>query len=153
MGYFNTALGKELNHERGNYYSKYRFTPDKTKHCLRPARAGLKGRDGRYYPFFLKLPGLGKWGCGCRGFDGCRYPEGDNETEASAPIINNNQRVWAVYKDIELDSDIFADIGRDFSGAGQVSCGRVGSAKTLFFKQREAVDFALNWLNQMPEEP
>lgn len=75
------------------------------------------------------------------------------ETEAGAPVINNNQRVWAVYKDIELDSDLFADIGRDFSGAGQVSCGRVGSAKTLFFKQREAVDFALKWLNQTEEKP
>ncbi len=63
-----------------------------------------------------------------------------------APLLENGERVWKTFADIELDADIFPRIGADFERTGQVSIGRVGSADTRFFSQRAGVDFAQQWL-------
>jgi aminoglycoside 3-N-acetyltransferase len=63
-----------------------------------------------------------------------------------APILENGRRVWAWYEDIELRSDLFEELGRDFELACAVSQGRVGSAEARLFSQRAAVDFAVGWL-------
>ena len=64
----------------------------------------------------------------------------------SAPIIENGQRVWKAYDDIDLDDSTFEQMGADFEAAGHVSTGNVGSAEARFFTQRRAVDFAVQRL-------
>lgn len=63
-----------------------------------------------------------------------------------APIIENGQRVWKEYDDIEINDDPFGQIGVDFEEGGNVLVGKVGSAESRLFSQRKAVDFALQWL-------
>jgi aminoglycoside 3-N-acetyltransferase len=63
-----------------------------------------------------------------------------------APILENGQRVWKNYRDIEINSDIFPEIGADFERTGQVRLAKVGSADTRLFRQRAAVDFTQEWL-------
>jgi aminoglycoside 3-N-acetyltransferase len=65
-----------------------------------------------------------------------------------APIMENGQRVWKTYDDIELDADIFPAIGADFEATGAVTVGQVGSAQTRLFSSRAAVDFAQAWLTK-----
>ncbi len=71
---------------------------------------------------------------------------GSEQVVLGAPILENGQRVWKQYRDIEIDSDIFPEIGADFEGTGQVRVAKVGSAYARFFRQRLAVDFAQEWL-------
>ena len=62
-----------------------------------------------------------------------------------SPIIEDGKRVWKIYRDIEIDSDIFPEIGAEFEQWGQVKIGQVGSATTRLLPQRAAVDFAVQW--------
>ncbi len=67
------------------------------------------------------------------------------EQPQGSPIIENGERVWKNYRDIEIDSDIFPEIGREFEQTGQVLTTLIGSATTRLFRQRPAVDFAVEW--------
>jgi aminoglycoside 3-N-acetyltransferase len=67
---------------------------------------------------------------------------GARRIEAGAPILEGGRRVWKIYEDIELDEEVFEEIGADFENAVGVRYSRVGSAQVTLFSQREAVDFA-----------
>lgn len=66
--------------------------------------------------------------------------------KAGAPVIEKGQRIWKSYADIEFDADIFEQIGADFEKDKRVYQGMVGSAQGKYFRQKEAVDFAVKWL-------
>ncbi len=68
------------------------------------------------------------------------------QTMLGAPILEDGQRVWKNYQDIEINSDIFPEIGADFERTGQVRLAKVGSADARLFRQRAAVDFTQEWL-------
>lgn len=62
-----------------------------------------------------------------------------------APIIEDGQRVWKQFRDIEIDADVFPSIGTEMEQANLVKIGRVGLAECRLFPQRLAVDFAVQW--------
>lgn len=70
---------------------------------------------------------------------------GSKEEQPGAPIYENGQRVWKWYRDIELNSDIFPEIGTAFEEAGYVKTGQIALAQTRLFSQRSAIDFAVEW--------
>ena len=74
-----------------------------------------------------------------------RVPGRQREDQASA-ILKGGVRVWQTYRDIELDSEQFPAIGADFEQNGAVTIGAVGSAMARLFPQRDAVDFARDWM-------
>jgi aminoglycoside 3-N-acetyltransferase len=63
-------------------------------------------------------------------------------TTTGAPSANG----WQTYDDIATDSTVFGDLGADFERAHAVRIGLVGSAESRLFRQRPAVDFAVEWL-------
>jgi aminoglycoside 3-N-acetyltransferase len=65
-----------------------------------------------------------------------------------APIIENGERVWKEYRDIEFHDELFPELGADFEAARRVGQGKVGSADCRLFRQREAVDFAVAWFQE-----
>jgi aminoglycoside 3-N-acetyltransferase len=71
---------------------------------------------------------------------------GQTPERQGAPIMEDGRRVWKTYDDIELNSDIFPEIGADFETTGAVTLGQVGSAQARLFSSRAAVDFAQDWL-------
>lgn len=77
---------------------------------------------------------------------------GARETRQGAPILVDGRRTWATYREIELDEEPFATLGVAFEeakGATEpVRRGRVGVAEARLFRQRAAVDFAVNWLSR-----
>jgi aminoglycoside 3-N-acetyltransferase len=87
------------------------------------------------------------------GYDTCtslhlaeyRTPNAVEVMQGSPILLADGQRVWKKYRDIELDSDIFPEIGSAFEQARQVKIGQVGSATTRLFRQRPAIDFAVEW--------
>jgi aminoglycoside 3-N-acetyltransferase len=60
-----------------------------------------------------------------------------------SPIIENGERVWKVYQDIELNEEPFLKLGDAFEANNKVKHGDVALAKSRIFQQRDAVDFAV----------
>jgi aminoglycoside 3-N-acetyltransferase len=73
---------------------------------------------------------------------------GGVEVIHGSPISEHGQRVWKSYHDIEIDSDIFPELGAEFEQTGQVKIGQVGSATVRLFRQRPAIDFAVQWFTR-----
>jgi aminoglycoside 3-N-acetyltransferase len=71
---------------------------------------------------------------------------GATPVKSGAPIVEGEERVWKDYQDIELDSDVFAELGQAFEQAGHVTRSTIGSADGRLFSQRRAVDYAVGWL-------
>lgn len=64
----------------------------------------------------------------------------------AAPIMENNERVWKLYQELDFQEYHFDEIGRAFEQACPVVLGNIGSATSRLFSLKEAVDFAQNWL-------
>lgn len=67
--------------------------------------------------------------------------------ETGAALLENGQRVWKTFRELDWNDDPFPEIGADFTRSGAVAEGLVGSARALLFRQRSAVDFAQRWLS------
>lgn len=65
---------------------------------------------------------------------------------SGAPVLLDGQRTWTWFEDIEDRADLFDELGADFERERAVITGRVGSAQARLFRQRDAVDFAVDWL-------
>lgn len=65
---------------------------------------------------------------------------------SGAPVLVDGERVWKWFDDIEDRAELFGELGNDFERACTIVRGRVGSGEALLFRQREAVDFAVEWL-------
>ncbi len=78
-----------------------------------------------------------------------RVPDAPLE-KLGAPLIIDGRRAWVSYQDVKLDADPFPQIGQDFEHEVEIRVSDVGSAACRLFRQREAVDFAVAWLNKPP---
>jgi aminoglycoside 3-N-acetyltransferase len=67
-------------------------------------------------------------------------------TTTGSALLENGQRVWKTFREVDWNDDSFVEIGAEFERGGQVRRGAVGSATALLFPQRPAVDFARDWL-------
>lgn len=68
-----------------------------------------------------------------------------------AAIWQNGQRIWQTFTEKMIDDAVelyFDKIGVDYEQTGQVQIGHLGSAESRLFRQRPAVDFALDWFEQ-----
>ena len=70
------------------------------------------------------------------------------QTQNGGPILENGQRMWKTYSDVDSDEEPFPDIGADFEGTGAVKKNHVGYADARLFRQRPAVDYAVAWLTE-----
>ena len=85
----------------------------------------------------------------CTSFHLSEYrTQGSRKLRAGAPILKDGKREWVIYDEIEFYDEVFPLIGSEFEGAGKVQKGSVGSAECRLFSQREAVDFASEWLSR-----
>jgi aminoglycoside 3-N-acetyltransferase len=73
---------------------------------------------------------------------------GIKECRQGAPIFEDGKREWTAYEDLDKDSSCFEELGIDFEKDKAVKTGKIGSANTRLFRQREAVDFAQQWLTE-----
>ncbi len=68
--------------------------------------------------------------------------------KVGAPIIENGERVWKEFVDMDYDSDKFVEIGVEFEQKGTVTIGEIGNAKCRLMKQRDIVDFGTEWFRK-----
>ncbi len=75
------------------------------------------------------------------------YPGKHDTTEYSA-IMENGKRVWKAYDTLFVDGEDFDEIGTAFEAQYTVQKVPLGNGTITFMKQRELVDFAVNWMQQ-----
>ncbi|HDQ14762.1 MAG TPA: AAC(3) family N-acetyltransferase [Sediminispirochaeta sp.] len=70
--------------------------------------------------------------------------------DSAAPVLVGGHRRWKWFKDINIDSDDFAEIGRAFEKkhGDEIKRGRVGLADCRLFSQPLCVDFAVSWMER-----
>ena len=59
-----------------------------------------------------------------------------------APIVEDGERVWKVFSDLDYDDDSFPPVKAAFEASGGVKVGQVGSAVSRLMPVRGLVDFA-----------
>ena len=75
------------------------------------------------------------------------YPGKHNSTEFSA-VIENGERVWKQYDTLFVDGEDFVKIGKDFERVYHISKTVLGNGMLTFMRQRELVDFAVEWIEK-----
>lgn len=75
------------------------------------------------------------------------YPGKHNCTEHSA-IIENGKRVWKAYDTLFVDGEDFEQIGEAFEKKCAVNKVPLGNGILTFMRQREIVDFAVDWIEK-----
>lgn len=74
------------------------------------------------------------------------------EVYLSSAIKEKNERKWKTFKDIEFNNCSFEEIGKSFENNFTVRRGKVGFAESRLFYQKDAVDYAVSWLNAKIKE-
>ncbi|MCF0129111.1 MAG: AAC(3) family N-acetyltransferase [Pseudobutyrivibrio sp.] len=73
------------------------------------------------------------------------YPGKHNVTESSA-ILEEGKRVWKSYETLFVDGEDFEEIGEAFEKTGKVKHVTLGNGQLSFMRQRDIVDFAVDWI-------
>jgi aminoglycoside 3-N-acetyltransferase len=72
------------------------------------------------------------------------YPNKQVRLNASAMLLNN-KRQWVEWEELDLNSDDFKQLGKDFESKINYIPGKVGLSKARLLSQRDMVDFAVGW--------
>lgn len=75
------------------------------------------------------------------------YPSKHNDFESSA-IMENGKRVWKTYETLFVDGEDFIEIGEAFEKEHEVKKVALGNGMIRFMRQRELVDFAVDWIGK-----
>ena len=100
---------------------------------------------------FILLLGVGYENCTALHLAEYRAPNAPQISEG-APILENGQRVWKTYREIDLNDDPFPEIGAAFETSSLVKNGLVGSAPCKLLPQRPIVDFATTWITRTRQQ-
>jgi aminoglycoside 3-N-acetyltransferase len=65
-----------------------------------------------------------------------------------APILRDGVRVWATFEDLDVDSDDFDALGTAFAATGRERTGPAGAGTARLMRQRELVDFGVDWMRK-----
>ena len=80
-------------------------------------------------------------------FPGKRY------TKTGCAILINNQRKWVEWEELDLNSDDFEQLGKDFESKINYKPGKIGIAETRLISLRAIVDFGVEWLKKNRKVP
>ena len=75
------------------------------------------------------------------------YPGKHTCIEHSA-VMENGKRVWKRYETLFVDGEDFNAIGADFEAVHTVNKVKIGGTELKLLKQRELVDFAVEWIKK-----
>lgn len=75
------------------------------------------------------------------------YP-GKHYTAESSAVKIDGKRVWKTYETLYVDGEDFDEIGAAFENQCKVTKAALGNGIVTFMKQRELVDFAVDWIQK-----
>ncbi|MGA8114069.1 MAG: AAC(3) family N-acetyltransferase [Actinocatenispora sp.] len=77
-----------------------------------------------------------------------RIPESPRISYGAAVAAPDGGRQWVTWIDVDYDSDDFDRLGADLDAVVRPAVGTVGSATCTLARQRDVVDFAVEWLRK-----
>jgi aminoglycoside 3-N-acetyltransferase len=80
------------------------------------------------------------------------FPGKKNTLTGSAIMVNNQQK-WVEWEELELNSDDFAQLGKDFESKINYKPGKIGMAESRLVSVRAIVDFGVEWLKMNRKVP
>lgn len=75
------------------------------------------------------------------------YP-GKHMVKESSAILQDGRRVWKTYETLFVDGEDFSEIGKAFEQCGRVKKVCLGNGTLTFMRQRDVVDFAVEWIEK-----
>lgn len=63
-------------------------------------------------------------------------------------MMENGKRVWKRYETLFVDGEDFEEIGSAFEAGNAVSKGMIGEARVRLMRQRDIVDYAVEWIEK-----
>lgn len=75
------------------------------------------------------------------------YPSKYYAPDSSA-IMVDGERKWVTYQTLVVDGEDFPEIGKAFEAKHKVQAAQLGDATLKLMKQKELVDFAVNWIEK-----
>jgi aminoglycoside 3-N-acetyltransferase len=89
------------------------------------------------------------------GFDSCtalHYAEYSQENRRTFPqgaaIMVEGERIWKTYACVDMDSDRFPELAKDYPG--EILTGKLGQAETMIVEMCSLVEFGIKWLRDNP---
>ncbi|TET51120.1 MAG: AAC(3) family N-acetyltransferase, partial [Actinomycetota bacterium] len=75
------------------------------------------------------------------------YPSKKEEVYG-APLMVSGKRKWVDIKDVKTNTDDFEKLGSDFmkNKESSIRTSNIGQARSQLFRQRDLVDFAVDWM-------
>jgi aminoglycoside 3-N-acetyltransferase len=75
------------------------------------------------------------------------YPGKRNMRTGSAMLVNG-RRQWVSYETLDIYDGDFVEIGAAFDKAHNIPVQQINDAQLRFFRQRQLVDFAIEWMEK-----
>ena len=69
------------------------------------------------------------------------------QTQNGAPWVENGERIWKTFPDIDFNDDPFPKTGEAFESKNDVIVGQVAAATCRLISQRKLVDFGVSWFD------
>lgn len=67
---------------------------------------------------------------------------------SASPIIENGEKVFKTYEDIEFKTELFMFVGERFEEEYHVTIDKIGNADIKLFSQRDSVDFGVKYFKE-----
>jgi aminoglycoside 3-N-acetyltransferase len=111
-------------------------------------RFGDSSPLARFYELAGRVLFLGTGFDSCTCFHLAEYRRKNPPTrEYKAVVLKDGQRALIEYTDVDTDSTLFGEIGREFEQQQPVRKTMIGRATCRLFSVRLGVDFARDWLD------
>ena len=78
---------------------------------------------------------------------------GKKYNNTGSAMLVNNQRKWVEWEELDIDSDDFAQLGKDFESKINYKPGKIGIADSRLISLRAIVDFGVEWLKKNRKVP
>ena len=75
------------------------------------------------------------------------YP-GKHMVTGHSAVLEDGNRVWKSYETLYVDGEDFTQIGEAFEAQHRVAKAPLGNSRIVLMKQRELVDFAVEWIEK-----
>jgi aminoglycoside 3-N-acetyltransferase len=73
---------------------------------------------------------------------------GKSYIQNGCAMMVNNQRQWVEWEGLDVDSDDFEQLGKDYESKFNYKPGKIGLAEARLISLRDIVDFGVDWLKE-----
>jgi len=82
----------------------------------------------------------------------CEFPGKKHQMTGSAIMVNGRKK-WVEWEELDIDSDDFDQLGKDFESKINYKPGKIGMAESRLISIQAIVDFGVEWLKTNRKVP